>query len=113
MRWPFTTAMVGGYSMLPALHPGDYVVVLRGARIRPGHVVVIRHPMRPTLLTVKRAVRRVDGGWWVEGDNADASDDSRTFGSVGDVLVVGRVVLRYWPPRGRAGSRTSLRWRAR
>lgn len=105
MRWPFTRVMVGGYSMLPALHPGDYLVVRRRARVRVGDVVVARHPARPTLLTIKRTVRREQAGWWIEGDNSDASDDSRTFGPVGDGLIVGRVVLRYWPPRGRAAWR--------
>lgn len=109
MRSPFTRVMVGGYSMLPALHPGDYVVVRRRARLRAGHVVVARHPGRPTLLTIKRLVRREGEGWWIEGDNPDASDDSRTFGPVGDDLVVGRVVVRYWPPRERAGWRIPSR----
>lgn len=109
MRWPFTRVMVGGYSMLPVLHPGDYLLVRRAARVRPGHVVVVRHPHRPTLLTVKRVVRREERGWWVEGDNDEASDDSRTFGPVDAEAVVGRVVLRYWPLRGWAGWRIASR----
>jgi hypothetical protein len=39
-------------------------------------------------------VRPAVGGWWVEGDNALASEDSRKYGVA---EVVGRVVLRYWP----------------
>lgn len=113
MRWPFTRVMVGGLSMLPALHPGDYVVVRRHARVRVGDIAVVRHPSRPTLLTVKRVARREGDGWWVEGDNVATSDDSRTFGPVRDELVVGRVVLRYWPLWGRAGWRIPSRRRAR
>jgi hypothetical protein len=46
---------------------------------------------------VKRVRRREPGGWWVEGDNAAASDDSRLFGLVPDRYVVARVTARYWP----------------
>ncbi|MQA87992.1 MAG: nickel-type superoxide dismutase maturation protease [Streptosporangiales bacterium] len=109
MRWPYMTTMVGGYSMLPALHPGDYLLVRRGTRVRAGHVVLVRHPQRPTLLTIKRAVRRGGDGWWVEGDNPDASDDSRTYGPVDDGAIVGRVVLRYWPLHGWTGWRVASR----
>ncbi len=87
--------LVEGPSMLPTLRPGDCLVVVRGGRVRPGHVVVARFPSRPELLVVKRAVRPVGDLWWVEGDNAAATDDSRTYGPA---EVLSRVVLRYWPP---------------
>ena len=81
--------------MLPALSPGDCLVVRGPRRVRAGDVVVARFPARPDLLVVKRAVRPVDGGrWWVEGDNPAVTDDSRRYGAA---EVVGRVVLRYWP----------------
>jgi hypothetical protein len=53
-----------------------------------------RFPTRPGLLVVKRAVRPVGDLWWLEGDNAGATDDSRRYGPA---EVVGRVALRYWP----------------
>ena len=85
--------------MLPALRPGDCLVVGRPRRVRPGDVVVARFAARPDLLVVKRAVRPVDGLWWVEGDNPAVADDSRRYGAA---EVLGRVVLRYWPlPPGR------------
>lgn len=81
--------------MLPALRPGDCLVVRGPRRVRAGDVVVARFPSRPDLLVVKRAVRPADGGlWWVEGDNPAVTDDSRRYGAA---EVVGRVVLRYWP----------------
>jgi phage repressor protein C with HTH and peptisase S24 domain len=81
--------------MAPALRHGDAVLVRRGGRpVRPGDIVVVRFRSRPELLAVKRAVRAQDGGWWVRGDNAFVTDDSRAYG-VAD--VVGRAVLRYWP----------------
>jgi hypothetical protein len=39
-------------------------------------------------------VRTQDGGYWLAGDNALASEDSRIYG-VADVTA--RVVLRWWP----------------
>jgi phage repressor protein C with HTH and peptisase S24 domain len=81
--------------MVPALRHGDAVLVRRGGRpVRPGDVVVVRFRSRPDLLAVKRAVRPQDGGWWVRGDNAFVTDDSRAYGVA---EVVGRVVFRYWP----------------
>jgi nickel-type superoxide dismutase maturation protease len=85
--------------MLPALHPGDWLVVRWGGRVRVGDMVVVRRPDRIALLMVKRAVRREGDGWWVAGDNPSDSIDSRLFGAVPDPLVVGRVVFRYWPWR--------------
>ena len=91
---------VAGESMAPTLHEGDWLLCRRVGPayvVRPGDVVVLARPDRPGLLLVKRAVRREVGGWWVEGDNATASDDSRVFGAVPDRLVVARVLARYWP----------------
>ncbi|MBX6767381.1 MAG: nickel-type superoxide dismutase maturation protease [Actinomadura rubrobrunea] len=91
---------VTGESMTPALRPGDWLLVRRGARIAEGDVVVARHPGRDGLLIVKRATRRTDGGWWLESDNqgAPGRQDSWDFDAVPDPLIVGRVVARYWPP---------------
>ena len=80
--------------MQPTLQPGDCLLVRRPRRVRAGQVVVARFPGRPALLVVKRVVRPVDGGWWVEGDNPAVTDDSRRYGPA-EVLAV--VVLRYWP----------------
>jgi phage repressor protein C with HTH and peptisase S24 domain len=79
--------------MVPALRDGDAILVRRTRRVRPGDVVVVRFAGEDGLF-VKRAVRPVEGGWWVEGDNADSSADSRRYGPA---QVVGRVLLRWWP----------------
>jgi phage repressor protein C with HTH and peptisase S24 domain len=86
--------------MVPALRAGDALIVRRGGRVRTGDVVVARFRSRPDLLVVKRAVREVDGGWWVQGDNPLVRDDSRAYG-VAD--VIGRVLIRYYPRLGRLG----------
>jgi phage repressor protein C with HTH and peptisase S24 domain len=81
--------------MVPSLKHGDVLLVRRGGRpIRPGDIVVAHFPVRPGLLVVKRATRPLESGWWVQGDNEFATDDSRTYGAA---IVVGRVVCRYWP----------------
>ncbi len=100
MRWPLFRIAVAERSMEPALRPGDWLLVRRGSRIRPGQVVVARHPARPGMLLVKRAGRCQAGGWWLLSDNAgEATVDSRQFGPVPPELIVGRVIGRYWPPR--------------
>ncbi|WP_236075529.1 nickel-type superoxide dismutase maturation protease [Streptomyces coffeae] len=91
-------------SMQPTLYPGDQLVVRYGAPVRPGDVVVLRHPFRQDLLIVKRAVERREGGWWVRGDNPYVENDSREFGVVPDELVVARAWVRLRPrPRPGAG----------
>jgi nickel-type superoxide dismutase maturation protease len=100
-RWPLFRVEVAELSMLPALRPGDWLLALRTRRIRPGQVVLARHPVRADFLLVKRAIRRVDGGWWLESDfpEAPGAADSNRFGPVPDELIVGRVLVRYWRPR--------------
>ena len=108
---PFGVAEVTGPSMVPTLHHGDRLVVQYGARIRPGDVVVLRHPFQQDLLVVKRAAERREGGWWVLGDNPYAGGDSTDYGTVPEDLVLGRVRFRYRPLK--AGQRSPLalaRW---
>lgn len=90
--------LVAGPSMVPTLRHGDALLVRRSGRVRPGSVVIARFPAGPDHLVVKRAVRPVEGGWWIEGDNPLVTDDSRAYGPA-DVL--GTLLCRYWPPRRR------------
>ncbi|RZB14914.1 MULTISPECIES: nickel-type superoxide dismutase maturation protease [Streptomyces] len=108
---PFGAAEVTGPSMVPTLFHGDRLVVRYGARIRPGDVVVLRHPFQQDLLVVKRAAERREGGWWVLGDNAYAGGDSTDYGTVPEELVLGRVRFRYRPRRADQRSLLAvLRW---
>ncbi|MFG2135957.1 nickel-type superoxide dismutase maturation protease [Streptomyces sp. NPDC048650] len=107
----FGLAEVYNPSMLPTLRPGDQLVVHYGAPVRPGDVVVLRHPFRQDLLIVKRAVARRDGGWWVQGDNPYVTHDSREFGAVPDELVIARARVRLRSPRGvQPSARAVLSW---
>jgi nickel-type superoxide dismutase maturation protease len=110
MRWPLWRVAVAERSMEPALRPGDWLIVRRAMarrrplRVRPGQVVVARHPDLPGLLIIKRAARRERGGWWLASDNpAAGAVDSRAFGVVPPALIEGRMLLRY--RRGRPGAR--------
>ena len=98
--WPLLRVEVAEQSMLPALRPGDWLLARRTRRIRPGQVVLAWHPSRPGFLLVKRAARRVEGGWWLQSDNpAAGAVDSGRFGPVPEEKIVGRVLVRYWPLR--------------
>ncbi len=92
-----TAIAIAGSSMEPALRPGQWWLVRQTKDVRPGQIIVFWHPLRTDLLTVKRVDHRAAQGWWVLGDNMDASDDSRFFGAVEPARVVGRLVLRYRP----------------
>jgi phage repressor protein C with HTH and peptisase S24 domain len=97
---PWQVVRVAGPSMVPALRDGDRVVVRHGARVRPGDVVLARFASLPDRLVVKRAVRRVDGGWWLVSDNGSAGGDSSAYGP-GEALARAVVVLPAgrWLPR--------------
>jgi phage repressor protein C with HTH and peptisase S24 domain len=84
--------------MSPTLSDADIVLVRRGGAPVPGAVVLVVWPARPEQLSIKRAVRPVDGGWFVVGDNPFASTDSR---ELGPAAVLGVVRWRLWPRPGR------------
>ncbi|MEV5881567.1 nickel-type superoxide dismutase maturation protease [Streptomyces sp. NPDC052020] len=108
---PFGPAEVSGPSMVPTLYHGDRLLVHWGARIRPGDVVVLRHPFQQDLLVVKRAAERREGGWWVLGDNSYAGGDSTDYGVVPEELVLGRVRFRFRPRKPAQRSPLALvRW---
>ncbi len=93
----FTAIAIAGSSMEPTLRSGQWWLVRRTQEVRPGQLIVFWHPLRTDLLTVKRLDHRRQGGWWVLGDNPEASDDSRAFGLVHPDRVVGHLVFRYRP----------------
>lgn len=121
--------------MLPAIEPGDWLVVNPRVRAwpRPGAVVVFREPMTDALALKRVAagpgerVRFAEGYLTLADDEAwliaDAPEaltvaagfgppiDSRRFGPVSVDKLVGRVLFRYAPLRriGRiAAARTPL-----
>jgi nickel-type superoxide dismutase maturation protease len=105
---------VAGESMSPALEPGDWCVATAGGRIKVGDVVVLEPPDRPGVEVVKRVTGGPGdeglgfGEWFVEGDNPDASTDSRQFGPIPRPAIKGRVRFVYRPAG--AGSDLSRPW---
>ena len=97
----WTAIRIAGDSMLPTTASGDWWLVRKTTRVRPGDLVALWHPERTSLLTVKRVHRNAAGRLWVLGDNPRASEDSRQFGEVPVDLVLGRLAVRY--RRARAG----------
>jgi SOS-response transcriptional repressor LexA len=81
--------------MAPTLGDGDTVLVRNANQPLPGDVVLVRWVERPAQLSVKRAIRPVDGHtWFVIGDNLFGSTDSR---ELGPATVLGVVKRRLWP----------------
>ncbi|MFF2651300.1 nickel-type superoxide dismutase maturation protease [Streptomyces sp. NPDC058045] len=104
----FGIAEVEGPSMVPTLYQGDRLLIRYGGRVRPGHIVVLRHPLQQNLLIVKRAAELRDGGWWVLADNPGAGADSTEYGVVAEELVLGRALARYRPRRTARAQRPGL-----
>lgn len=104
---------VVGDSMRPTLEPGDRLLLRTTSsrhtpgELRPGDLVALPDPRRPSRIVVKRVAWVGPSGVRVLGDNPGASTDSRHFGSVAPEQVRGRAVYRYHPPdrRGRVGHR--------
>ncbi|HEX2047562.1 MAG TPA: nickel-type superoxide dismutase maturation protease [Acidimicrobiales bacterium] len=94
---PVRRVEVVGDSMLPALAPGDRLLVVRPARARVGDLVAVVDPRTPARSLVKRVAARGPKGVTVLGDNPAASTDSRTLGPVADRALRGRAVYRYFP----------------
>jgi len=90
-------ALVRGRSMSPTLREGDRLLVRYDAVPRPKRLVVVRLP--DGVVAVKRAARRVPGGWWVERDNPREGVDSWAVGPIADQDVLAVVVCRVWPVR--------------
>lgn len=114
-RKRFEVVEVAGASMVPTLLNGDRLLVRYGAAVRPGDVVVLRHPFQQDLLVVKRAVERRPGGcWWVLGDNPyNETGDSTVYGPVPGELVLATAVLRFRPREPDQRSlRARLSWAA-
>ena len=97
--------------MAPTLAPGDWAMAVPLRSPRVGDVVIVEHPGRPGYEMVKR-VRAAPGDrvgerllgpdeWWVEGDFAVASTDSRRFGPVNREELKAKLVLIYWPSHRR------------
>ena len=101
-RLPYRTIAVSGASMSPTYNDGDWLLfrtveLLNASGLRPliDKVVVIERESFPGVLLIKRVIRIDSSGIWVEGDNKEASTDSRNWGAITPPEIRGRVLLRY------------------
>jgi type IV secretory pathway protease TraF len=113
VRGTWRVAVVDG-SMIPAIEPGDWLLLDPTASSWPrvGSVVVFREP-ESDLFAIKRIAARggqhvsIDEGLlhlepheaWLLGDAGGASLDSRRYGPVTFDRFVGRAWFRYAPLR--------------
>jgi nickel-type superoxide dismutase maturation protease len=110
-RLPLRAVVVVGDSMLPALRPGDCLLVLVGGRVRVGDLVLARRPHVPALELVKRVASHEAAGWYLLSDNPAAGlDDSRAFGAIPESELIGRVLLRYYRPPATTARPLSAWW---
>ncbi len=92
---PIAIFRVKDRSMQPSLNDGDYIIVNRLSylfrRPNPGDIIVLRHPSNGMLI-VKRVAYERNGMFYVTGDNAKESEDSKSFGFVSRSAVLGKVM---------------------
>lgn len=94
---------VSGRSMEPNLFEGDRALFAYSPAGLPrnslkrsmGKIVLIRRSAEPELLTIKRLVKELDTGYWVEGDNKESSTDSRNYLTISGEEIVGRMLFLY------------------
>lgn len=103
--------VVRGESMLPALLPGERVLIdtmaYRVSDPVVGDVVLARHVERPGLTMLKRVAGApggelegralADGEYWLLGDSPEFSTDSRELGPFRREDIVGRAWFVFWP----------------
>ncbi|MEC8441729.1 MAG: nickel-type superoxide dismutase maturation protease [Cyanobacteriota bacterium] len=85
---------IEGASMAPTLTAGDRVLITCHRAPVPGDVVVAWHPTTSGRRLIKRLIRIHASGLWLEGDNHDASTDSRQLGPLPINLLIGVVVSK-------------------
>lgn len=90
--------LVEGDSMLPTLKSGDYVMIdpyAAAADLKCGDIALARHPFKQSVRIIKR-VREIsaEGKYYLVGDNAAESTDSRSFGAISPADILGKAVCR-------------------
>ncbi len=89
------TVAVAGDSMAPAYMAGDWLVVVWGGPFRRGQVVLVERENQPGVFLLKRVVGPMEEKIWVEGDNKEASTDSRHWGAISQDEIVAAVLFRF------------------
>ncbi len=86
---------VSGDSMLPTLRQGDTVIYRNNdankLNLKKGLILIIKSPLEPSVLIIKRLHQNNPYGLDVRGDNERSSIDSRTFGLINHSHLYGVV----------------------
>ncbi|MBL8994790.1 MAG: signal peptidase I [Spirochaetia bacterium] len=104
----FTPYVVDGSSMNPTLRGGDQILILKNrllpVAVKKNDIVVIDGNLIPRkeepmdFFLVKRVNEEaVENGYFVTGDNAVRSLDSRCFGPVPSDSLLGKALFVYFP----------------
>ena len=78
--------------MVPSLHEGERVLVLKTSNVKHSDIVVARTSNREV---IKRVVAEGPSWIFVEGDNNENSTDSRHYGAIGRDKIIGKVIFKY------------------
>ena len=86
----FPLVKVSGYSMYPTIQSGDILFsarVFRHKNCKPGHIYVYRLPNERKVV-IKRLICIAEEKYFFEGDNKEASHDSRYYGLIDPKHVI-------------------------
>ena len=90
---------IRNHSMAPTLQPGQTILfnpyAYRQQLPQPGDVVIAHHPHQSNFKIIKRVVAEENGRIYLQGDNPQASQDSRSFGPLPTTLILGRVTALF------------------
>lgn len=87
--------VVDGESMYPVLKSGNKVLVDPKSQIAAGDIVLAQHPYKQGTQIIKRVTEiTMSDDYFLVGDNADESTDSRTFGKLRSTDILGKVVCK-------------------
>jgi len=88
IRFPLTRVKISGDSMAPRFKDGRVLLFQRPPQIDTsldsliGKVVLVMRESYPGVYFIKRVKSVGPEGLWVEGDNLEASTDSRAWGHI-------------------------------
>lgn len=86
---------IEGDSMLPVLKNGEFVFINPYLEPQIGDIVLARHPFKQSVKIVKRLKEITsEGKFFLGGDNAPESTDSRSFGAIQAKDILGVAVCR-------------------